>query len=531
MRPRSSASRPFVTRRAALAVLAAALATLSTLALAGCAAEKSAPKVRVTWVAGRLEPAFDPDGPLDPTRAALERLLSRGLLEQDSSGHIRYAAAERFSLSADRLTLTFTLRPDLAYVDGTPCTSRDFALALEAGLARRDHGSRRWLLQAVRGVDAVRLGRPLPPLGIATPTPHTLVLKLARPDPLLPRKLTLPGVATAWKDRSPRLAWGDARGLGPYRVARDESGRRLVLTHAARGVMARLLAGPDSIDVRFLIGTPRVRTALRQAQADLVWPLPPGLLSEPLWPGYRVDERDASPARRLLLVFRADVPPLTKVPARHALAHALNRSDLVEALGRGAVPSEPWLDGAPAFEYPRLDASEVSDWLARGDLGRSFHVTLAYDADGAGAELARSLQGSWSRLNLYAELKPLRGEAALNEALGGQSQALLVESQPLMPGAAAELASLVMPIRGPAVGSFRTGWRTREFDPWISGLASAGPLDAGAAQGRLQEELVALPLLRLPWRWVARGAATAPGFDPKFGPELAHWVATQPQTR
>src|SRR5690242_4965088 len=168
MRPRSHAIRSTVRRLAALVALGAALATSAALPLAGCSGPPQAPKVRVTWVAGRAEPAFDPDGPLDPTRAALERLLSRGLLEQDSSGHIHYAAAERFSLSADRLTLTFTLRPDLAYVDGTACTSRDFALALESGLARRDHGSRRWLLQAVRGVDAVRLGRPLPALGIET---------------------------------------------------------------------------------------------------------------------------------------------------------------------------------------------------------------------------------------------------------------------------------------------------------------------------------------------------------------------------
>src|SRR5690349_21483477 len=138
MPSRFDAFRPPVARRPGRALLAAALAFAAAFGLGGCAREAPAPKVRVAWVAGCAEPAFDPDGPLDPTRAALERLMSRGLLEQDSSGHIRYASAERFSLSADRLTLTFTLRPDLAYVDGTPCTSRDFALALESGLTRRD---------------------------------------------------------------------------------------------------------------------------------------------------------------------------------------------------------------------------------------------------------------------------------------------------------------------------------------------------------------------------------------------------------
>jgi hypothetical protein len=275
-----------------------------------------------------------------------------------------------------------------------------------------------------------------------------------------------------------------------------------------------------------------VRAALRAGQADLVWPLPTALLEEPVPQGFRTLERAARPERRLLLVLRADVPPTTKLPARHALAHGLNRTELQRALGRGALESGAWLDGAATFELPRLGSDEVAKWLDLGHLGRSFHVTLAFDADGAGAEVARTMQGAWSRLNLYAELKPLRGAAALGEALAGQSQALLVESQPELPGPEAELAGLVMPIRGPAVGTFRTGWRTREFDPWIvPSRPPSGPLEAGAAQGRIEEELIALPLVRLPWRWIERPTTERVRFHPRFGPEFTGWATSQPPTR
>ena len=83
-----------------------------------------------------------------------------------------------------------------------------------------------------------------------------------------------------------------------------------------------------------------------------------------------------------------------------------------------------------------------------------------------------------------------------------------------------------MPMRGPPVGTFRTGWRTREFDPWIAPgppsrhIGEAQPsLDVEAAQHRLEEELVALPIAELPWLWIEREGAGSRAFHPHFGPE------------
>lgn len=513
--------------RARLSIAAALLALI-----AGGCGRRSSPPVTAHWLVSQAAPTFDPDGPSDPTRWALQRLLSRGLLDQDSIGRIVPAGAERFTVSADRLTCTLVLRRDLVFTDGTPCTSTDFRAAISAGLNRTDHSTKLWLLRAVRGMDAVRAGRPLPALGIETPDAHTLVLRLARPDPRLPRKLALPGVATPWKSRAIGEPWTKVVGVGPYRVAYAEPGRRLVLVRAPRSALARSIAGPDTIAMRFVIGEARFRAALRGSSPDLVWPIPPALLGEDMVGGFRATERAAVPVRRLLLVMRADVPPTTGLPARHALAHGLNRSELQASLGRAALEPAPWLAGADPFTYPRLDAAEVAQWLERGKLGRSFHITLSFDADGAGGAVAREMQGAWSRLNVYAELKPLRGSAASREALVGQSQALLVESQALMPGPEAELAMLVMPLRGPAVGSFRTGWRTREFDPWIAEpRAGTGPFPAAAAQARLEEELVALPLVRLPWRWLGRPGGSEVRFHPQFGPELTSRVTSQPKVR
>jgi hypothetical protein len=174
------------------------------------------------------------------------------------------------------------------------------------------------------------------------------------------------------------------------------------------------------------------------------------------------------------------------------------------------------------FEFPKLDAHDVAAWLERGRLGRSFHAVMVFDGDGLGAAVGRELQGEWAQLNLSVDLSPLRGEALAVESLSGwRAQLLLVEWQPLIDDPAAELAMLVMPVRGPAVGPVRTGWRTREFDPWIRSDPAAGPIDLDEVERRLAEQLIALPLANLDWTWVERSGAPKLAIHPHFGPEVA----------
>lgn len=465
------------------------------------------------WTLGCTQPAFDPDGPTDAVRVALERCLSRGLVERDANGRIVAAAATRFAWSADSLQLTFQLPAGSTFTDGSPVTSEDFRRALIGGLGREDHSTRAWLLGSIRGVAEVRAGRALPPLGIETPDAHTLVLHLIHPDPHLLEALAQPGVSTPWKVRSGE--WAEAVGIGPYRIERAEAARGLVLVSArpVAGVRTRV----DTIRTRFVVGAPRIRTLLRQQATDLLWPVPPALLGEGLPAGYRVDQLSAQPARRLMLILRADIPPLHKLPARHALAHALDRRELLAALGANGSSIGAWLPGAPVFDFPSLDQGLVREWLARGRLGGSFHITLAYDADRAGAELARVLQGQWARAGLYVELRAQRGIAASAEPLAAAAaHAQLVVSQAPWAGAAAEVALFVMPLRGPAVGPVRTGWRTREFDAAILPGASAS-LDPARSQSRFAEERIVLPIADLPWVWAARDSLTAARFDPWVG--------------
>lgn len=483
---------------------------LAAVLLAGCSTSQ-APPVVVTWAVGQAEPPFDPQGAPDPVRWSLERLLSRGLVAEDSSGRIVPAAAESIRVSPDGLVYTFVLRRGLTFAGGQVCEAPDFARALQGGINRLDHSTYAWLLGAVTGMDRVRAGRPLPPLGIATPDARTLILRLVRRDSLLLRKLALPGVAVPWHGDNGSARW--AEGIGDYRVARHEPARLTLARRVARPEL------PDTIDVRFVPGVARLRSLLRSGSIDLAWPLPPDLLDQPLPAGYLSGSGASRPARHLLLVLRADLPPTSRSEARQALSYGLHRPDILAGLGAMGEEPDPWPGGAEGFDFPGNDPDQVQAWLERGKLGRSLHVVLAYSAEGPAARVARSMQVEWARLGLDVELRALRPPRVAAEWLRrGGAQLLLVESPPLLADPVAELAMLVEPMRGPPVGGFRTGWRTREFDRWINGIADR-PLEMGVVQQRLEEERIVLPLARLPWSWVARSSANV-AFHPHFGPEV-----------
>jgi ABC-type transport system substrate-binding protein len=517
------------------------LATPAVLLPFAACSRPHAPAHRATlWLAGHPLPAFDPDGPPDALRQALERHLARGLVELDSAGAVQSALADSIGCARDSLTWTFRLRADARFTDGTRITSADVREAMVAGLGRGDHATREWLLAAVSGVAGSRPGRK-PPLGIETAGDRRLVVRLVVRDPRLLEKLAVPGVSTPWKHR--RGGWRDAVGAGPYRVVAVDGER--VLTLVAAGASAGERAAIDTLRVRFLGGAIRVRNILRRSGADVLWPIPPGFLDTGLPDGWEIASAPARPERRLLLVLRPDVPPLGKLEVRESLARALRPVELALALGPLGEPIRHWLPGANSpYAWPAREtaveraAHEAADLTrqeqARRDLARrgsyrhspaadrpeSYHVVLAFDADQSGAAVATALQGQWAAAGDYAELRAVRGDAALAQPLrAAGTQATLVESQAPLPGLVPELSMYVQPLRGPVRGAFRTGWRTREYDRWISPPGTYSGLEPDSVQGRIAAARIVLPIASIPWRVAFRTGAPRPRIDSRYGPD------------
>lgn len=495
---------------------------LATLLACARESEREGPRVG-HWLVGRTAPTFDPDGPPDEVRAAIERQLSVGLVERDSAGVPGPGLAERHELSPDGLVWTFHLRRGMRFTDGTPLTADAVREALVAGLARTDHATRAWELAAVEGVQ--RVTRDVRKVGIECPDDHTVRVRLAHPAPDLLERLARPGVGVPFRAR--QGSWSEAVGVGPWRVAQWSDRHSLTLV-AADTVVGRI-ASCDTLHIRFVTGAARVLGVVRDGGADFAWPLPAGVVDQRLPEDWRLESRPARPWRRLLLVLRGDLAPTSSLAVRASLVQGIDRDALGDALGvRGAIDTQ-WLpDATQDVPWPLPPIAVEPNGTGRRPSREpsrpvSHHVVLAYDPDGTTSDLARDLQGMWARAGHYADLRAQGGAKGREAALASSgAQARLVEVQDLIP----EGPGVVEPWsggHGAAVGGFRSGLRGGLPEPW----------EPDSCNRLLVRERVVLPVARLPWLWALRDGAPRPAVHPALGPEW--WsvgtVAGRPGTR
>jgi oligopeptide transport system substrate-binding protein len=111
------------------------------------------------------------------------RILFEGLTADDPLGGPNVPGlASRWELSADGLTLTFHLRPGLAWSDGSPLTARDVAWSWRRVLRPETAARNASLFFAITGAEDYNAGRAdSSRVRLDTPDDTTLVVHLARP--------------------------------------------------------------------------------------------------------------------------------------------------------------------------------------------------------------------------------------------------------------------------------------------------------------------------------------------------------------
>lgn len=135
---------------------------------------------------------LDPQVSEDSASREIEMALFEGLTRLDDDGTPVPAAARDWTVSADGLTYTFTLRT-ARWSDGSPLTAQDFVYALRRVADPATGSSLAAELRGIEGFEAVQSGAAsVRHLGVSAPTEQTLILRLTAPDDTLPTRLALP---------------------------------------------------------------------------------------------------------------------------------------------------------------------------------------------------------------------------------------------------------------------------------------------------------------------------------------------------
>ncbi|HLY56969.1 MAG TPA: peptide ABC transporter substrate-binding protein [Stellaceae bacterium] len=136
---------------------------------------------------------------LDPHKSdgaqemSIEDDLFEGLTRLDSHGKVVPGVASAWEMSPDGLAWTFHLRPGLLWSDGSPLTAEDFVWSMRRAVDPATASPVAEVLYPIAGAKALNEGTVKDPatLGVAAPDPATVVIRLERPNTLVPSIMAL----------------------------------------------------------------------------------------------------------------------------------------------------------------------------------------------------------------------------------------------------------------------------------------------------------------------------------------------------
>jgi peptide/nickel transport system substrate-binding protein len=383
--------------------------------------------------------SFDPIG-VGVNRNAIQvhwntydRLVAFGARTRDD-GTLTYdyfaiepSLAERYEVSGDGRTLTFLLRRDATFHDGSPVTAEDV----------------KWSLDRVLGSPIGRAqfatGSLASPDQIAIVDAHTVTVTTPRADRFtLPNlALTYPAIfnsklakAHATADDPWASEWlkTNVAGGGPFRLDGFTPGQiyRLSRFEAWKSGPA---PGFKRVLWQIAPAAQARREALERGDADLVQDLPPqDAVSLAANPRLKIVGAPMAGAFQFI-GMNSQMKPFDDVRVRQAVAYALPYQQMFEAAlfkrGRplfGGSPGEPTSIAFPQPLGYDTDLGKARALLAEAGLAQGFETTFSYEMSNAqiGEPVALLAQEALGKIGV---------KVTVNKVPGGQLGALLQKKQ------------------------------------------------------------------------------------------------------
>lgn len=319
--------------------------------------------VTITQVAPAEPVSFHPYKAVDAASVAFQALVyAPGLLRRDPDTlEFTDGLAQSWSVSADGLTYTFTLRDNLAWSDGRPITAEDFRWTYEQAAKPENDSPRRRSLEAIARYEA--------------PDPRTVRVTLKEP---LAVGLELADVITplpkhVWE----KLDWNDLEKnqealfpsvvSGPLKPRDWRRGEQL--TFAANDRYYRGRPSFDTFAVRIVANPADALKLLEAGEADWAGFPPEDLARARAAPNLVVYTWMPVNAPWHALVFNLRRERLKDPAVRRGLARAIDRAALADQVEQGLSRPifGPFLPGSWAYDpdAPRL---EYDPMKARAEL-------------------------------------------------------------------------------------------------------------------------------------------------------------------
>lgn len=275
------------------------------------------------------------------------------LVEPDENLEMKPALAESWETSEDNLTWTFRLRQGVQWHDGSPFTSEDVVYSLRRIIDEQLGNAYR--LTAVDTIEA--------------PDPSTVVIRVSRPAANLLASLGgYKGMAIVKRSN---VDSGDITrqpiGTGPFRMQNYNAGESITL--AANPGFWDGAPSLGGVTFRFISEGNTAQTALTNGEIHWTDSFEPQQL-RPLEANQSVSVGNVPSSDYWYITMNQKKEPWNRVEARQAIAYAIDRAAIVQAVSFGtavqnqlAIPSESawYVEYAPF----RTDLNRARELLAQ----------------------------------------------------------------------------------------------------------------------------------------------------------------------
>ncbi|AUG75387.1 ABC transporter substrate-binding protein [Kitasatospora sp. MMS16-BH015] len=331
----------------------------------------------------------------------------------------------------DATVWTYHLRPGLKFEDGTPIRSADIKYGLERSFAPELPGGPPYLRDWLVGGETYQgpyKGGDL--ASIETPDDSTIVFKLRKPEGDFPFLATATQFAPVPKSKDTGTDYQKHPvSSGPYKVVSNDGGKTITLDRNpswSRSVDDQRLACPDRIQVlsgldksvinqRLAAGTgddAHAVTTDSNVDASVLAKLnSDSALKSRVVTGYFGETQ--------YLAFNPKVKPFDDVRVRQAIAYAIDRQSVVNAVGGSAVakPATTFLPDQAAFGHTPYDyfpagqsgdPAKAKELLAQAGYAGGLTITLDHSTvtgDGSGPEVAAAVQQALGKAGITVKLE------------------------------------------------------------------------------------------------------------------------------
>lgn len=328
-------------------------------------------------------------------------------------------------------TWTYHLRSGLKYSDGETITSYDVKYGIERSFSADLPGGapylRDWLVGAANYPGPYKDKRGL--TAIETPNARTIIFHLSKPHGDFPYLATATQFAPVPKDKDTGVNYEQHPvSSGPYQIQTYQKNKTLVLTrnkYWSRSVDPNRLACPDTVNITSGLNASVINQRLATSSgndADAVTTdteLGPAQLSQ-LGSNSELASRVAKGnfPYTYYLTYNTTKAPFNNLKVREALAYAVNRTSLINAVGGSslAYPATTFLPAQKALGYQPYDyfpagrqgnPAKAKQLLAQAGYPHGITLTLAHNNasdDASGPETATALQDAYQKAGITLKL-------------------------------------------------------------------------------------------------------------------------------